>query len=133
MRNISFTFTTPQVKAKTKTVTRRPGWAHVKPGELLCAIEKGRGLAKGEKVKKICVIQVVGVRLERLDRLLNDSAYGKREVILEGFPELSPAEYVQQYCKSHRGCKPTTSVTRIEFEYPRSLPLPTQKRGKVIH
>jgi hypothetical protein len=117
MRNISFTFTTPQVKARAKTVTRRQGWADLKAGDLLCAIEKGRGLAKGEKVKKLCVIRVLNVRPEPLGQLLVRPAYGKREVVLEGFPDLTPVEYVQRYCQSHRGCKPESTVTRIEFAY----------------
>ena len=33
MRNISFALTTPQFKARTKTVTRRKGWLMLQPGD----------------------------------------------------------------------------------------------------
>ena len=63
---MSFCLTTPQVRAGTKTVTRRIGWWNLKPGELLMAIEKGQGLKKGEHVTRIRPIRVVTVRRERL-------------------------------------------------------------------
>jgi hypothetical protein len=53
MRNMSFSLTTPQVYAGTKTVTRRLGWRFAKAGQRVCAVEKGMGLKKGEKVKRI--------------------------------------------------------------------------------
>jgi hypothetical protein len=53
VRNISFALTTAQVRARTKTVTRRVGWTFLKPGDLLQPVVKCRGLKKGERVEKI--------------------------------------------------------------------------------
>ena len=111
MRNMSFAMTTRQMRERSKFVTRRRGWWDVKPGELLCAVEKGQGLKKGEKVVRICVIRVVSARNKRL------AAITKREVALEGFPELTPAEFVGRFCQAN-GCKPTARVRRIQFEFP---------------
>lgn len=111
MRNISFAQTKQQVYNRTKRVTRRMGWLTLKPGEVLCAIEKGQGLKKGEKITRICQIITENIRREPLN------AITKEEVILEGFPEMSPAEFVQFFCKGHKGCKPETIITRIAFDY----------------
>jgi hypothetical protein len=134
MRNISFALTTQQVRDHQKTVTRRVGWTFLKVGDLLCAIEKGQGLMKGEKVRRIGVIRVVDVRVERLDRMESESIYGQQECISEGFPNLSPMEFVAMFCASHKipdnrpwglpkrrrqafPMLPCDEVTRIEFEY----------------
>jgi hypothetical protein len=50
-RYISFMLTQPQIRARTKTVTRRMGWKDLKPGTLLMAAEKCQGLGKGGKIK----------------------------------------------------------------------------------
>lgn len=34
-----------------------------------------------------------------------------------GFPDMTPAEFVEFFCASHAGCTPETEVNRIEFEY----------------
>lgn len=115
MRNISFAQTKQQVYNRTKRVTRRMGWLTLKPGEVLCAIEKGQGLKKGEKITRICQIITENTRREPLN------AITKEEVILEGFPEMSPAEFVKFYCKVHKGCKPETIITRIAFDYINSI------------
>ena len=111
MRNMSFAFTTQQMRKRKKLVTRRLGWWFLKPGEIVCAVEKGQGLKKGEKVKRIRKIQIVETRPERLD--LIDSW----ECELEGFKGTSPARFIQDFCKSHRGCRPDTIVNRIEFKF----------------
>ena len=109
-RNISFTLTTEQFKIRTKTVTRRMGWAHTAHGEILCAIEKGQGLKKGKKIKKLGMIRVLSFRKEPLD------AITKEDCIKEGFPHLSPDEFVKMFCKYHK-CSEDQVVNRIEFEY----------------
>jgi hypothetical protein len=48
MRNISFSITRFQFCDRTKTVTRRLGWAKLKPGDVLMGVEKAMGLKKGE-------------------------------------------------------------------------------------
>lgn len=115
--NISFAQTTSQVKAGIKDVTRRLGWKNLKPGQVLYAIEKGQGLKKGERVKYICLIKVVSVRRESLDRMITDPAYGRMECWREGFPSKSPSNFIAMFCRSHKPCVPSTIITRIEFIY----------------
>jgi hypothetical protein len=130
MRNISFAMTTPQFVAKTKTVTRRMGWAALKIGEVLCGVEKAQGLGKGEKIKRLGLIVVKDVRRERLRRMTDELDYGFRETVLEGFPEGHPnhfpSEFVTFFCAGH-GCTPDDTITRIEFEY---TPPPDQGEGR---
>jgi hypothetical protein len=64
MRNISFMLTTDQIRSRTKTVTRRTGWANLVPGQLLRGVGKDMGLKAGEKDKELAVIRVVSVRPE---------------------------------------------------------------------
>jgi hypothetical protein len=118
MRNISFMLTVPQIRARTKTVTRRVGWADLKPGTLLQGVVKSQGLKRGEKVEKLAVVRVVSVRREPLFTMLDRTLfYGMNECRREGFPNLTPVEFVDMFCQSHRGCTPETVITRIEFEY----------------
>lgn len=108
MRNMSFSMTAEAMIAKTKTVTRRQGWAALSPGDVLCAVKKGMGLKKGEKVERLGKIRVVAV--ERLPISEIDQA----DCIAEGFGHLTPAEFVAMYCKAN-GCKPEDACTRIQF------------------
>lgn len=121
MRNISFSMTTAQIQARTKTVTRRAGWLKLKPGDRLRGVKKAMGLKKGETIEPLAEVIVTSVRRERLDAMLEDMNYGKIECDLEGFgqdPVLScPIEFVAFFCAGHKGCEPSTVVTRIEFEY----------------
>jgi hypothetical protein len=127
MRNMSSALTTQQVKARTKTVTRRLGWKAAKVGDVIQPVVKGMGLKKGETVEKIGgPIRIVRVSREPLSILLNDvdgSPYGRSEIRLEGFgfnqpPHLhhSVTWFVEMFCE-HNGCTPDAEVTRIEFEY----------------
>ncbi|UEC05470.1 ASCH domain-containing protein [Burkholderia vietnamiensis] len=121
MRNISFMLTPGQILDGSKTVTRRLGWLHLRPGDLLQGVEKGMGLRKGEKVQRLRTIRVVDVRPEALSAMTADPEYGRAECVREGFgnhPELrEPAAFVTFFCRTHRGCRPETTVTRIAFEY----------------
>lgn len=121
VRNMSFMLTTEQVRARTKTVTRRTGWKTLKAGEVLCAVKKGMGLKKGEKIERLATIRVLSVRSEPLARLTTDVDYGFEECAKEGFahdPRLRrPSEFVEFFCRSHKGCEPASLVQRIEFEY----------------
>jgi hypothetical protein len=69
------------------------------------------GRRNGEPLVKLRKIIVHSVTRERLDLI------SKREVEREGFPEMTPFEFVQFFCKSHRGCTPQTIITRIAFRY----------------
>lgn len=110
MKNISFSLTTPQVETKTKTVTRRLGWDSLKPGDVLMACEKCQGLGKGGKIRRLGMIRITGFRKERLMEITQD------DVIREGFPNWTPARFVEFFCVYNK-CEPFTIVNRIEFEY----------------
>lgn len=110
MRNMSFFLTMNQIRKRTKTVTRRFGWWFLRPGDVVCAVEKGMGLKKGESIVRLATLRIVSTRGESLD------AITKEDCILEGFPELEPAEFVQMLVK-HYGVSSGATINRIEFEY----------------
>ena len=110
-RNMSFAFTTQQMRDKTKTVTRRNGWWFLKPGDLVNAVEKAMGLKKGEKIKRIGQIRII--RTEKVPVKQIDH----QDLIKEGLPHMSPEEFITFFCKSHRGCDEETIINRIEFEH----------------
>lgn len=111
MRAMSFMLTTQQVIDETKDVTRRAGWERLCVGDRLKAVEKCMGLKKGEKHRKLKIIEVVSIRREKL------CAITREDVIREGFPSMSEQEFIAMFCKSHSGCTPHTTITRIEFKY----------------
>jgi hypothetical protein len=122
MRNMSFALTTDQIRAGTKTVTRRMGWRNLRPGALLQPVKKGMGLKPGEKIERLRgPIRITGVRFEPLRKMTDDGLYGVEECRREGFGQHPryqwPSEFVRFFCESHKGCTPDSIVTRIEFEY----------------
>lgn len=110
-RLMSVSLTEKQVRDRTKLVTRRLGWLMLEPGDTLTLCKKVQGRRKGEPLVRIVDVDVVSVRRERLD------AITAQEVNLEGFPEMTPAEFIVFFCGSHKGCTPATEVTRIEWRY----------------
>jgi len=104
--------TTEQVRNKTKTVTRRFGWWFLVPGQRLRAVEKSRGLKKGEKVKSICQIEVVSVHKEQV----KDICFKKNDIKREGFPGMCLYDFMTMLCKLGH-CDPDCDVNRIEFKY----------------
>jgi len=111
MRNMSFAMTTEQVRLQAKTVTRRFGWWFLKAGDLVQPVEKGMGLQKGEKVKRIGVpIRIVSTRPERLLEITTE------DCAREGFPHFATWQFVDMLCK-HYKCTGTAICNRIEFEY----------------
>lgn len=110
--------TTDQITERRKFVTRRLGWWSVSPGDLIQGVEKAMDLKKGQKVKRLDVIRVVSARSETLSRMTEDAAYGQDECALEGFPNLTPEQFVDMFC-AHNRCLPGVLVNRIEFEYAR--------------
>lgn len=127
MRMMSFALTERQLIDGSKTVTRRVGWANLKPGTRLLAVRKAMGLKAGEKAVVLCEVDVVSVRRERLD------AITPADVAAEGFPEWAnhvdefvrmftshmrvPAEAVVKSLRDTR-MRPMTGadlVTRIEL------------------
>lgn len=108
MKLISFAMTTEAFLAGRKTVTRRIGWKGVRPGDQLMAVEKSRGLKKGEKVRRLGVIQVLSVRREPL------AAITSADVVREGFGATPPEVFIRMFGEATR-CSSADQVTRIEF------------------
>lgn len=115
-RNMSFSLTTDQIRARTKTVTRRFGWRTLQPGTVVWAVEKAMGLKKGESVVRICPIRIVSNRAEPLYRMLDDPAYGAAEARREGFPHLDGRGFVDFLLRSVGGTV-AAAPQRIEFAY----------------
>jgi hypothetical protein len=103
-------YTQQQMRDKTKTVTRRLGWSFLKAGDVVCACVQCQGLAKGQKVERLGMIRILSNREERLFEISGD------EMAKEGFPDLSPQEFVEMFCR-HMKVKPGQVVNRIEFEH----------------
>lgn len=110
MRRMSFSLTTRQFREQTKTVTRRTRWLNLNAGEHVLGIEKGMGLKKGEKHVVLGEIEIVSVRREAVADIT------QADVIKEGFPDMTPDEFVEFYCKANR-VAPLELCTRIEFRY----------------
>lgn len=114
-RNMSFSMTTRQFQNRSKTVTRRMGWKFLKPGDIVCGVEKAMGMKKGEKIKRLGYIRILSVRTEPLHAITPE------DCIAEGFPEKSPGYFVKMIC-DHYGCNQWHPVQRIEFEYIENYP-----------
>jgi hypothetical protein len=110
MRNMSFSMTTGQFKARTKTVTRRFGWWFLAPGDVVCGVKKSMGLQKGEKIQRLGRIRILSVRREPLNAITD------AELALEGLAGMTPASFVAMMCEKNR-VLPDEPVNRIEFEY----------------
>lgn len=109
MRRISFSMTEEQFLDGSKTVTRRRGWRDLVAGDRLTAVRKAMGLKKGEKQHVLGDIEVVAAWQERLDTITQE------DVVREGFPEMTPVEFVGMFCSHMRPYRPEWDVTRIEF------------------
>ncbi len=109
-RNMSFMLTKEQIKNKTKTVTRRLGWAFLKAGDVVNACVKCQGLKKGERIEKICQIRIIRSSWSPLNWIT------QTDVAREGFPSMSPDDFVTMFTRE-MACTPETHVNRIEFEY----------------
>jgi hypothetical protein len=110
-RNMSFAITTQQVINETKTVTRRNAWWNAKVGQLIFACKKCMGLKKGEKVERLKLICLTDVRKEPLNAITPE------DVVREGFPEMTTAEFIEMFCRTHKGVTPDTEIMRLEYKY----------------
>jgi len=110
-RRMSFSATTEQMWAGSKTVTRRDPatWRHLTPGDRVVAIEKGMGLAAGERQVVIGEIEITSNEVIRLDA--GDDTEARRE----GFE--SWAEFLSVWYRLHGEPKPGELVRRIEFRH----------------
>lgn len=110
-RLMSVSLTEDAVRARAKTVTRRLGWLMLRPGDRLTLCRKVMGRRKGEPLVRICDVEVVSIRRERLDKITPG------DVGREGFPRWNARQFVEFFCETHRGATPETVVTRIEWRY----------------
>lgn len=116
-RVMSFRLTARQVRDRSKMVTRRFGWPRLKVGQELQAVVQGQGLRKGEHGERLHCIRVRAVRREPLDAIMRlPYAEGRAECAREGFPELTPTQFVVMFMRENC-CGPGEEVARIEFEY----------------
>jgi hypothetical protein len=117
MRIMSFAETIPQMRARTKTVTRRLGWENLKPGDRVLAVEKARGV----KVKDRKAIHVIRCVANGREHLYNCDAPGEMEK--EGFPSMDPMDFIRMFCRinglSTAGVYGMAApiVSRIEFAH----------------
>jgi hypothetical protein len=118
-RLMSVSLTEAAVVERRKSVTRRIGWQFLKAGERLTLCRKVMGRRQGEPIVRLAEVEVVSVRRERLSQTTHD------DVIREGFPDLTPSEFVWFFC-DHFGTKPYDEVTRIEWRYLDAPPPPAK-------
>lgn len=119
---MAFSATKEQIRAGTKTVTRRLGWSDLESGEEFCAIEKGQGLKKGEKIVRMAVLRCIYNTPDTLAALEERPAYGNSEAAKEGFPQMDGPAFLAFFCRINPGCTRLSRPNRIEFEYVRFLP-----------
>jgi hypothetical protein len=124
VRLMSVALTVPQVRDRSKTVTRRDGWLVLKPGDPLTLCEKVRGRKPGEPLVRIADVMVVSVRREPLN------AITAADVAAEGSPHMTPAGFVSFFCGTHKDCEPGTLVTRIQWAYPDGPASPHDSEGE---
>lgn len=109
-RLMSVSLTEDAVRERRKTVTRRLGWEHLKVGERLTLCRKVMGRRPGEPLVRICDVEVIEVRRERLD------AVTLADVAREGFRGYDVDAFVEFFCRE-MSCTPETTLTRIEWRY----------------
>jgi hypothetical protein len=123
-RLMSVAMTTNAVVLREKTVTRRLNWWEDKngrrllqAGDTLTLCRKVQGRKPGEPIDRLAEVEVVSRRREPLIRLIEDRAYGIAEVEREGFPGMSPVDFVDRYFMQAQGLSVHDVVTRIEWRY----------------
>jgi hypothetical protein len=117
-RLMSVAFTEEAVRERRKTVTRRKGWLMLKPGDRLTLCRKVMGRRKGEPLVRVAEVEVFSVTRERLDDLLRtDISNNEGEVAREGFPDMTPEDFIQRFFIEAQGMSSDAVVTRIEWRY----------------
>lgn len=117
-RLMSVAMTTDAVIERRKTVTRRKGWLFLKPGDTLTLCRKVQGRKPGEPLERLAEVEVISARRETLSLLRDDLlGYGRREVEREGFPGMTPGEFITRFFIDAQGISEDEFVTRIEWRY----------------
>jgi hypothetical protein len=123
MRYMSFALTVEPMQRGEKDITRRIGWRDAKPGWTVQPARKCQGLKKGQRIEKITrPIVFVDVRLEPLE------AITPADVVREGFPGMTPFEFVTMF-RQHNKCLATQEVVRIAFQFAPPRPRLTCRHG----
>jgi hypothetical protein len=131
-RLMSVAFTEDAVRNRTKTVTRRKGWWEDKngrrlllPGDKLTLCPKVMGRKKGEPLDRIVEVEVLDVRREPLCAVAGPYKLNHEgrdiywpELVAEGFPDLTPVQFMLRYFIDAQGIGAMDTVTRIEWRYP---------------
>lgn len=110
MRLMSVSLTEPQVRARTKTVTRRLGWKFAKVGDQIMLCRKVMGRRSGEPLVRICPVEIIDIRREPLWEITDE------DVAREGFDGDDRFDFIEFFCEAMR-CTPDAEVTRIEWRY----------------
>lgn len=124
-RLMSVAMTEQAVLDRTKTVTRRAGWLHAKPGDHLVLVRKAMGREPGEPVVRLAEVEVMSVHREPLGMLSPSWGrwqYGAEEVAREGFPGMEPDEFVRRFFTEAQGMTLDDSITRISWRYLNTIP-----------
>lgn len=128
-RLMSVAMTTDAVIERRKTVTRRKGWWVDKngrrllhAGDRLTLCRKVQGRKPGEPLERLAEVEVVDVRREVLVEA-HRTEYDEEgwpvwpEIVAEGFPDMTPGEFIDQFFVEAQGIAVTDDVTRIEWRY----------------
>lgn len=110
-RLMSVALTEKAVLDRTKTVTRRKGWVFLRPGHKLTLCRKVMGRRLGEELVRLAEVKVVSVGREVLKTITSE------DVAREGFPGMSPDDFVHRFFVVAQGMSPDEIVTRIEWTY----------------
>lgn len=122
-RLMSVAYTEQAVRDRTKTVTRRKGWRFLKSGDRLTLCRKVQGRKPGEPLERLAEVEVVSVRREPLCAVAGPYAFDQDggtiwpEVIAEGFPDMSPDEFMRRFFTEAQGIGVMDDVTRIAWRY----------------
>lgn len=124
-RLMSVAMTTDAVIERRKTVTRRKGWwldkrggRIILPGDTLTLCRKVQGRKPGEPLERLAEVKVALVTREPLSDLLRtDISNNAGEVEREGFPGMSPEEFIRRFFIEAQGMHLDDIVTRIEWRY----------------
>jgi hypothetical protein len=131
--NMSFFLTEQAFIDREKDVTRRLGWTTLLPGKYFTAVRKVQGRKKGEKIVVLGQCQCISNKPERLIdiikrpvrddfpgtamRITDVGEYVKlTECEREGFPNLTPEQFVDMICRDVKDVTRNSTVNRIVFK-----------------
>lgn len=108
---MSVSLTEDAVVSMIKTETRRLGWKFAKVGDTLTLCRKVMGRKKGEPLIRLAEVEIVGKRTEKLCDIT------EHDVVAEGLAPMTPYDFVEFFCATHKGATPYTPITVIQWKY----------------